>query len=88
MVVLATVAVLAWLAMTVGAVAVSGALPAPLLAVLPGPVAGWLPDEMSMAAALGLYLAGAAVLVLLAYVAAAVSVLLARSRPTGQGAEG
>lgn len=74
--VLATLAVLGWLAATVGAVAVQGGLPGALQAVLPG----WLPDEMSMTAALGLYLAGAAVLVLLAYVTAVLSVGFSRTR--------
>ncbi|TNF19191.1 MAG: efflux RND transporter permease subunit [Rhodobacteraceae bacterium] len=75
--VLATLAVLGWLAATLGAVAVTGGLPGALRAVLP---AGWLPEQMSMSAALGLYLAGAAALVLVTYVVAVLSVGIARGK--------
>ena len=53
--------VLAWLGATMGWVIVTGALP--------GPVAGLMPQALApMAAALALFLAGAAALILLAYV--------------------
>ena len=76
MLVVATLAVLGWLAATVGAVAIGGGLPAALRGLL----AGVLPDEVGMMTALALYLAGAAVLVLLAYVVAALSLVVARRK--------
>ncbi|WP_323763668.1 efflux RND transporter permease subunit [Marinovum sp.] len=71
---LATLAVLGWLAATLGAVALTGALPAALTGLLPAGLG------QGLGAAFMLYLAGAAALVLLALAVALVSLGLARRR--------
>ena len=72
--VLATLAVLGWLAATMGAVVVTGALPEALATLVPEALG------QGLGAAFVLYLAGAALLALVAYALAALSLTLARRR--------
>jgi multidrug resistance protein len=78
-VVLALVATLGWLGATMGLTLVTGALPHPFLAALPA-LAGLPP----LAAAFALYVAGAAALVVLFLVLAALWRLLRRPQPAAQ----
>lgn len=76
----ATTAVLGWLAATMGSVAVTGALPARLVVLLPTPVVDRLPTEITLGWSFLLYLAGATLIVLTCYVISALSLGIARLR--------
>ncbi|MCJ7871580.1 efflux RND transporter permease subunit [Phaeobacter sp. J2-8] len=88
LVVVATLAVLGWLVATLGAFVTTGALPGALVASLPTMVRDHVPEVPSLGVVMALYFVGAAVLVMAAYVIAAVSLAVARLRRSAGQASG